>query len=54
VSELFALDIETSGLDRFKDRIIGIGVYNPRHSEYLIMFLILSLGLLVILIRHYL
>lgn len=34
MSELFALDIETSGLDRFKDRIIGIGVYNPRHSEY--------------------
>ena len=27
--EIYALDIETTGLDRFKDKIIGIGVYNP-------------------------
>lgn len=26
---LFALDIETTGLDRFTDRIIGVGIYSP-------------------------
>lgn len=29
---LYALDIETTGLDRFKDRIICIGVYSPERS----------------------
>jgi DNA polymerase I-like protein with 3'-5' exonuclease and polymerase domains len=31
--ELFALDIETTGLDRFTDKILAIGVYNPSFSQ---------------------
>lgn len=33
MKELYALDIETTGLSRFKDRILAIGVYNPRFSQ---------------------
>jgi DNA polymerase I-like protein with 3'-5' exonuclease and polymerase domains len=33
VSEIYSLDIETTGLDRFKDRILTIGVYSPGHRE---------------------
>jgi DNA polymerase I-like protein with 3'-5' exonuclease and polymerase domains len=31
---LYACDIETTGLDRFKDRIIGVGVYSPDTSHF--------------------
>lgn len=34
MDELFALDIETTGLDPRKDRIIGIGIYNPRNHKF--------------------
>lgn len=32
--EIYALDIETTGLDRFKDKILGIGIYNPKHQQF--------------------
>lgn len=34
MSEIYALDIETAGLSRFKDRILGIGVYSPNYQQY--------------------
>jgi DNA polymerase I-like protein with 3'-5' exonuclease and polymerase domains len=33
VGDLFSLDIETTGLDRFQDRIVCIGVYSPRFNQ---------------------
>lgn len=33
MSETFVLDIETSGLSRFKDKILCIGVYNPDYQQ---------------------
>lgn len=32
--EIYACDLETTGLDRFKDRILGIGVYRPDASHF--------------------
>jgi DNA polymerase-1 len=34
VEELYAIDIETTGLSSFKDRILGIGVYSPSFNRY--------------------
>lgn len=31
---LYALDIETTGLDRFTDKILGVGIYNPTTSVF--------------------
>lgn len=31
--EIYTLDIETSGLNRFKDRILAIGVYSPNFNQ---------------------
>jgi len=36
LSNLYALDIETTGLDSRKDRILGIGVWSPTYSNYFI------------------
>jgi DNA polymerase I-like protein with 3'-5' exonuclease and polymerase domains len=33
VSELYALDIETSGLSRFQDRILAVGVFAPGFNQ---------------------
>jgi DNA polymerase I-like protein with 3'-5' exonuclease and polymerase domains len=32
--QLYSLDIETTGLDSFKDRILGIGIYRPSFSTF--------------------
>lgn len=34
MENLYALDIETTGLSRFKDRILGIGVFSPNYQHY--------------------
>lgn len=32
--KLYALDIETTGLDRFKDKILGVGLWSPADSYW--------------------